>query len=77
MEAAGAAAIATTVADAKPAAAEKGLPKICLEAGMSGQVPAGASDEVVVYTEKDFVAEVKSATGGRGVNVRPYSLFAA
>jgi len=29
---------------------------------------AGA-DEVVIYTEKDFVAEVKNATGGRGVNV--------
>jgi len=29
---------------------------------------AGA-DEVVLYTEKDFAAEVKSATGGRGVKV--------
>lgn len=29
---------------------------------------AGA-DEVVIYTEKDFVAAVRNATGGRGVNV--------
>ncbi len=30
---------------------------------------AAGADDVVVYTEQDFVAEVKSATGGRGVNV--------
>ncbi|MFI5181043.1 MAG: quinone oxidoreductase family protein [Thermoanaerobaculia bacterium] len=30
---------------------------------------AAGADDVVVYTEHDFVAEVKSATGGRGVNV--------
>ncbi len=30
---------------------------------------AAGADDVVVYTEHDFEAEVKSATGGRGVNV--------
>ena len=64
MEAAGAAAIATTVADAKPAAAEKGLPKICLEAGMSGQVPAGASDEVVARRLRQLGVEHALSGGG-------------
>jgi NADPH2:quinone reductase len=31
--------------------------------------PQGGADEVILYNEKDFVAEVKRLTGGRGVRV--------